>query len=673
MACSAPPSVPIKESSLLSRDTQIQPPLAMRLPPGSRALRYHSSISHPGLRHAPPVGTVGLRNRATSSPVQEKGDKVFGERFHATIGFITNADDTFPNEDFFPDVDDLFDDMGDNSKNGHAAASASVQYEMWDALEAKFGTSDVGTELYVMEQFYEYRMTDKARAKDTRARGADGSSSANLVHFQSHKFNNKNRFEGKGKFDVKNKASHSTNFKKKKRGVCHVCGDPVHWTPNCLNCFDKRQHGKSGKTNNIVIGDTEMKDARTKRTYISAGRAPPPRMFTSPLSPPFSPLLRSVPPRAAMVVAIAVTAAFLREGRMPPRSSHPRHLQHKLPLRRGGAAVASRMQVVFKKKLRPDGTIEKYKAWLVAKGYTQKEGTASYGIHYSGYPRLLEGYSDSNWISDADAIKAKSGALRRRSSLSNPGLRRAPPVGIVGLRNRAASSPVREKGDKVFGERFRATTGFITDADDTFPNDDFSPDVDDLFDDMGDNANNGHAAASASVQYVLISTMFRFMFQIMVQFLVLAFGVDMLSSNPLLHMDSEDRMIMETMEEEKDIDPYFKLKHDDVGTAEFLSIQKCTTAMRWSHDKMRQVIQAFVIMSNMIIEDDRKIWARTHVGPNEWQGPLPEVGHEVPADFANFLAMHAEIRDSNVHDQRQHDLVKHIWSVNGLSANVATP
>ena len=29
---------------------------------------------------------------------------------------------------------------------------------------------------------------------------------------------------------------------------------------------------------------------------------------------------------------------------------------------------------VFKKKLRPDGTIEKYKARLVAKGYTWKEG-----------------------------------------------------------------------------------------------------------------------------------------------------------------------------------------------------------------------------------------------------------------------------------------------------------
>jgi hypothetical protein len=37
------------------------------------------------------------------------------------------------------------------------------------------------------------------------------------------------------------------------------------------------------------------------------------------------------------------------------------------------------------------------------------KGTTSYGIHYSGYPRVLEGYSDSNWISDTDETKATSG------------------------------------------------------------------------------------------------------------------------------------------------------------------------------------------------------------------------------------------------------------------------
>jgi len=35
-------------------------------------------------------------------------------------------------------------------------------------------------------------------------------------------------------------------------------------------------------------------------------------------------------------------------------------------------------------------------------------GTMIYGIHYSGHPAVLEEYSDSNWISDADELYATS-------------------------------------------------------------------------------------------------------------------------------------------------------------------------------------------------------------------------------------------------------------------------
>ena len=36
-------------------------------------------------------------------------------------------------------------------------------------------------------------------------------------------------------------------------------------------------------------------------------------------------------------------------------------------------------------------------------------GTMSYEIHYSGHHAVLEGYSDSNWISNADELYATSG------------------------------------------------------------------------------------------------------------------------------------------------------------------------------------------------------------------------------------------------------------------------
>ena len=35
-----------------------------------------------------------------------------------------------------------------------------TEKEMWDALEAKYGVSHAGSELYVMEQFHDYRMVD---------------------------------------------------------------------------------------------------------------------------------------------------------------------------------------------------------------------------------------------------------------------------------------------------------------------------------------------------------------------------------------------------------------------------------------------------------------------------------------------------------------------------------
>ena len=190
--------------------------------------------------------------------------------------------------------------------------------ELWDALEAKFGATDAGSELYAMEQFHDYRMVENrpvveqaheiqcfakelellkcvlpdkfvagciiaklppswrnfatslkhqrqeisvenligslgveenARAKDSHTKKVDGSSSANMVQKNSHKFKGKNVVQ-------------TTNFKKKKDnkgqskdkdGCCFVCGEPGYWAPRCPQRKGKKP-GQNAKSVNVTIG-----------------------------------------------------------------------------------------------------------------------------------------------------------------------------------------------------------------------------------------------------------------------------------------------------------------------------------------------------------------------------------------------------------------------------------
>jgi hypothetical protein len=42
---------------------------------------------------------------------------------------------------------------------------------------------------------------------------------------------------------------------------------------------------------------------------------------------------------------------------------------------------------------------------------------------------------------------------------------------------------------------------------------------------------------------------------------------------------------------------------------------------------------------------------------------LRRFDHQVPIEFADFIAMHIEIRDTTIHAQLQHDLVTHLWGL----------
>ena len=99
----------------------------MRLP--FRTLRSRHRLPHPVFRRAPRDGTVGLRNSASCEPVRVRGDQAFGERLRATTGNTTSSSDhDFPDDNFFPDVNNLLGNlnMGDNNDAAAAVAAAAA-------------------------------------------------------------------------------------------------------------------------------------------------------------------------------------------------------------------------------------------------------------------------------------------------------------------------------------------------------------------------------------------------------------------------------------------------------------------------------------------------------------------------------------------------------------------
>jgi hypothetical protein len=70
---------------------------------------------------------------------------------------------TVEDQQWFKDADTTFKGamihvLGDSIGDTYVAISTGK--EMWDALEAKYGVSDASSELYVMEQFRDYRMVE---------------------------------------------------------------------------------------------------------------------------------------------------------------------------------------------------------------------------------------------------------------------------------------------------------------------------------------------------------------------------------------------------------------------------------------------------------------------------------------------------------------------------------
>jgi hypothetical protein len=92
----------------------------------------------------------------------------------------------------------------------------------------------------------------------------------------------------------------------------------------------------------------------------------------------------------------------------------------------------------------------------------------------------------------------------------------------------------------------------------------------------------------------------------------------------------------------------------------------------WSHDQMWEVMQACMIMHNMIIENDRKTRVR-HVGPYECQGPLAEVDHQVSIQSLLISSPFIRISVVALFTFNCNVLVKHLWRLKEEAATASAP
>ncbi|KAL9661223.1 hypothetical protein QQ045_026045 [Rhodiola kirilowii] len=93
-------------------------------------------------------------------------------------------------------------------------------------------------------------------------------------------------------------------------------------------------------------------------------------------------------------------------------------------------------------------------------------------------------------------------------------------------------------------------------------------------------------------------------------------------------------------------------------------------ARLWEISDLAIIMRSCIILHNMIVEDERDTYAQhwADFDQSEASGSSTQQPYstEVLSAFADHVRARSELRDTNVHQQLQADLVKHIWAKFGM-------